>query len=148
MAMRLPQRHKMKGVKKGGWRREGDAELSRPAKMRVSPFLWVLGSCLATLLRHDLQKATILRFILSYIPVRNCLIPSVKPLKTTNCEESEMAIGNIGNDVIQTFGTAAQPIRNEHPPMRDNVMEFRRGPLMISLSMSSFYDEINRRLSE
>ena len=55
-----------------------------------------------------------------------------------------MAIGNIGNDVIQTFGTAAQPIRNEHPPMRDNVMEFRRGPLMISLSMSSFYDEAKK----
>lgn len=112
--------------------------------MRVSPFLWVLGSCLATLLRHYLQKTTILRFILSYIPVRNCLIPNVKPLKSTNCEESEMAIGNIGNDVIQTFGTAAQPIRNEHPPMRNNVMEFRRGPLMITVSMSSFYDEAKK----
>ena len=55
-----------------------------------------------------------------------------------------MAIGNIGNDVIQTFGTAAQPIRNEHPPMRDNVMEFRRGPLMITVSMSSFYDEAKK----
>ena len=51
-----------------------------------------------------------------------------------------MAIGNIGNDVIQTFGTAAQPIQNEHPPMRDNVMEFRRGPLSVTLSMSSFWD--------
>ena len=55
-----------------------------------------------------------------------------------------MAIGNIGNDVIQTLGTAAQPIRNEHPPMRNNVMEFRRGPLMITVSMSSFYDEAKK----
>ena len=28
--------------------------------------------------------------------------------------------------------------------MRDTVMEFRRGPLMISLSMSSFYDEAKK----
>ena len=51
-----------------------------------------------------------------------------------------MAIGNIGNDVIQTFGTAAQPIQNEHAPKRENVMEFRRGPLSVTLSMGSFWD--------
>ncbi|MBR4203830.1 MAG: hypothetical protein IKQ93_09705 [Candidatus Methanomethylophilaceae archaeon] len=51
-----------------------------------------------------------------------------------------MAIGNIGNDVIQTFGTAAQPIQNEHPSKRENVMEFRRGSLSVTLSMGSFWD--------
>ena len=51
-----------------------------------------------------------------------------------------MAIGNIGNDVIQTFGTAAQPIQNEHPTKRENVMEFRRGSLSVTLGMGSFWD--------
>jgi hypothetical protein len=51
-----------------------------------------------------------------------------------------MAIGNIGNDVIQTFGTAAQPIQNGHPSKRENVMEFRRGSLSVTLSMGSFWD--------
>ncbi len=39
-----------------------------------------------------------------------------------------MATGNVGNDVIQTFGIAAQSIRNKHLPMRDNVVGFRKGP--------------------
>ena len=52
-----------------------------------------------------------------------------------------MAIGNIGNDVIQTFGTAAQPIKNEHPPMRDNVMTFVRGSFRVSFDMNSFWDK-------
>jgi len=55
-----------------------------------------------------------------------------------------MAIGNIGNDVIQTFGTAAQPVKNEHPAKREDVMEFRRGGLKVSLSMGSFYDEAKK----
>ena len=52
-----------------------------------------------------------------------------------------MAINNtIGNDVIQTFGQAAQPIQNEHPAQRETVMEFKRGGFRVSLDMSSFWD--------
>jgi len=59
-----------------------------------------------------------------------------------------MAIGNIGNDVLQTFGTAAQPIQNEHPPMRETVMQFARGGFRVSLDMSSFYDRAKGEYGE
>ena len=38
-----------------------------------------------------------------------------------------MAIGNIGNDVIQTFGTAAQPPLYERPDLIKRLAEIDRG---------------------
>ena len=46
------------------------------------------------------------------------------------------------NDIIQTFGQVAQPVKNEHPPKRDNVMTFSRGSFRVSLDMNSFWDRI------
>lgn len=52
------------------------------------------------------------------------------------------ATGNsVQNDVIQAFGQTAQPVQNEHPAQRDQVMEFRRGNFSINVNMVSYWDQ-------
>jgi len=55
---------------------------------------------------------------------------------------NEAINASMKNDVLQTFGASAQPIENEHPAQREQVMEFRRGAFRVSVDMTSFYDRV------
>lgn len=52
----------------------------------------------------------------------------------------EQIRAGIANDAVQTFGQVAQPMQNEHPPMRVNVLTFARGSFRVSLDLSAFWD--------
>ena len=45
------------------------------------------------------------------------------------------------NDIIQAFGQTAQPVQNEHPAQRDQLMEFRRGNFSVNVNMVSYWDQ-------